>query len=80
MSRNNKGARLNKSAKEASQRRVSGTGGAAKTTPKHGKKRAWWQTFGDYAAFIKGGKKGDRGEKKSGDSWNISPELTAVPA
>lgn len=27
------------------------------TSPAHGKKRAWWQLFPSYAAYLKGGKK-----------------------
>lgn len=55
MSRNSKNARRTAARKEMSKLRQSGGGGPKQTTPKHGKKRAWWQVGnGTYAAFIKG--------------------------
>lgn len=57
MSRNSKNARLNKESKERSAARKNGTTGPARTSPKHGKTKAWWQ-LGSYFDFIKGkGKK-----------------------
>lgn len=63
MSRNSKGAKRNKAAKEMSALRVSGGKGPARTTPQHGKKNAWWQKFPSYGAFIRGGKKAVRSEE-----------------
>ena len=57
MSRNSKNAQRIKAAKEMSALHVKGGKGPAKTTPKHGKTRAWWQKFDTYGAFIRGGKK-----------------------
>lgn len=54
MSRNSKNARLTKEAKDRN--RTKGFTGPAKTTPKHGKKNAWWQKFPTYNAFINGRK------------------------
>lgn len=56
MSRNSKNARLVKEAKDRN--RTKGFTGPAKTTPKHGKKNAWWQKFPSYNAFISGRKVG----------------------
>lgn len=56
MSRNSKNAQRNKAAKDMSATRTSGGSGPAKTTPKHGKKKAWWQVFPSYGAFVRGGK------------------------
>lgn len=56
MSRNNKNAKRIAAAKEMSKLRQGGGSGPARTSPKHGKKNAWWQKFQSYAAFIKGGK------------------------
>lgn len=56
MSRNNKNAKRIAAAKEMSKTRVSGGSGPSSTTPKHGKKNAWWQIFPSYSAYIKGGK------------------------
>jgi hypothetical protein len=63
MSRNSKGAQRNKAAKERSEQRKKGNAGPAKTTPKHNKKRAWWQ-LGTYSEAVKGGK----GRKREGES------------
>ena len=55
MSRNSKGARLVARRKANTAARQNGGGGPAQTTPKHGKKNAWWQV-GDrtYRTFLKG--------------------------
>lgn len=58
MSRNSKNAKRNAAAKEMSKTRVSGGKGPSATQPKHGKKKAWWQTFPSYSAWFKGAKKG----------------------
>lgn len=58
MSRNNKNAKRIAAAKEMSKTRVGGGKGPSSTTPKHGKKKAWWQLFPSYSAYIKGGKTG----------------------
>lgn len=55
MSRNSKSAR-NVARRKANTQARQGGGGPAKTTPKHGKLKAWWQTFGSYGAFIRGKK------------------------
>lgn len=57
MSRNNKNAKLHAAERQASAARKNGTKGAAKTTPTHGKKNAWWQRFESYAAYLRGGKR-----------------------
>lgn len=57
MSRNSKNASRIKAAKEMSALRTKGGKGPAKTTPKHGKTRAWWQKYDSYKAFCSGGKK-----------------------
>lgn len=57
MSHNNKNARRIAAAREISKTRVGGGSGPSSTTPKHGKKNAWWQRFRSYAEFMKGGKK-----------------------
>jgi hypothetical protein len=57
MSRNSKGAARTKARKDMAKTRTSGGSGPAKTTPKHGKKNAWWQKFPSYAAYLRGGKK-----------------------
>ena len=56
MSRNNKNSKRNAAAKEMSKIRLGGGSGPKATTPKHGKKKAWWQIFPSYEAYIKGGK------------------------
>ena len=56
MSRNSKNAQRNKAAKERSEQRQKGNAGPAKTTPKHGKKRAWWQLHDSYREAVKGSK------------------------
>ena len=67
MSKNSKNAKRHIAEKQASTSRVNGTKGPAQTTPKHGKKNAWWQKLingkkGSYRAFIQGGKKAKREE------------------
>lgn len=57
MSHNNKNARRIAAAREISKTRVGGGSGPSSTTPKHGKKNAWWQRFRSYSEFMKGGKK-----------------------
>jgi len=57
MSRNSKNAKRHIAEKAASTQRVKGDKGPTKTTPKHGKKKAWWQLFPSYEAYIKGAKK-----------------------
>lgn len=57
MSRNSKNSQRIKKAKELSVLHTKGEKGPAKTAPKHGKTRAWWQKFPSYAAYIRGGKK-----------------------
>lgn len=55
MSRNSKNARNVARRKANTAARQSGGGGPKSTTPKHGKKNAWWQVGnGSYTAFIKG--------------------------
>lgn len=56
MSKNNKNAKRVQLRKQATAQRAAG-GGPAKTTPKHGKKNAWWQKFQSYGAFVVGAKK-----------------------
>ena len=51
MSKNSKTTRLHN---EARQRK--GIKGPAKTTPKHGKTKAWWQTHLSYSTWFNGGK------------------------
>ena len=63
MSRNSKNARRFRAAKEMSALHATGGKGPAKTTPKHGKTRAWWQKFASYAGYIAGGKKGASGKE-----------------
>lgn len=57
MSRNSKNARRIAAAREMSKIRLGGGSGPSSTTPKHGKKNAWWQKFRSYSEFVKGGKK-----------------------
>lgn len=57
MSRNSKNARRIAARKEMSKIRQGGGAGPAKTTPKHGKKNAWWQRFTTYSGFLRGSKK-----------------------
>lgn len=59
MSRNSKNAKRNQAAKEMSKARLAGNPGPSRTQAKHGKKNAWWQK-GDYATFVKGGKKSSK--------------------
>ena len=56
MSKNNKSAKRVQLRKQATAQRAAG-GGPAKTKPLHGKKKAWWQIFPSYGAFIAGAKK-----------------------
>jgi hypothetical protein len=58
MSRNSKNAQRIAKAKKLGAERQAGSKGPAKTTPLHGKKKAWWQKFPSYGAYIRGGKKG----------------------
>lgn len=52
MSKNNKNAKRLVAAREMSAKRVAGGKGPAKTTPVHGKKKAWFQLFDTYSAFL----------------------------
>lgn len=63
MSHNSKNAKRIAARKAMSAQRLNGTPGPAKTTPKHGKKNAWWQKYASYAAYIKGGKKPTAGQE-----------------
>lgn len=60
MSRNSKNARLHREAKQLKHAEFKGgehvsTGrkGPSSTTPKHGKKNAWFQHFDSYSDFVK---------------------------
>ena len=77
MSRNNKNAQRIRAAKEMSALRKSGGKGPSSTTPKHGKKNAWWQIYRSYSEFIKGkgGKKG--GAAQHGDVVEVDVEEVA---
>lgn len=78
MSHNSKNARLQKMEEAlpknrsaaAAQRRADGKPRAQgrATTPKHGKKNAWWQRGISYAQFIKGGAKAGRRNTTDNDS------------
>ena len=57
MSRTSKNARNVARRKSNTLARKNGGGGPAKTAPKHGKTKAWWQKFPNYGAFVRGGKK-----------------------
>lgn len=57
MSKNSKNAKRNALAKQFSAQRKAGNKGPSQTTPKHGKKNAWWQKFRSYSDYIKGSKK-----------------------
>ena len=63
MSRNSKNSKRIQAAREMSKQRQNGNPGPARTQAKHGKKNAWWQKFGSYHAFIKGGKKSGRDQE-----------------
>jgi hypothetical protein len=65
MSRQSKQAKRLQAAREISKTRVAGGHGPSSTTPKHGKKNAWWQKFRSYADFIKGPKKTSSGKKNA---------------
>lgn len=65
MSRQSKQAKRLQAAREMSKLHVSGGKGPSSTTPKHGKKNAWWQKFRSYADFIKGPKKTSSGRKNA---------------
>lgn len=55
MSKNNKNAKRIAAAKEMSKTRLAGGKGPSRTTPKHGKKNAWWQVGSrSYTAYVKG--------------------------
>lgn len=56
MSRNNKSATRKAQAKVITAMHLRGEKGPSETTPKHGKKKAWWQIFPSYALSLKGGK------------------------
>ena len=60
MSRNNKNAKRIAAAREMSKVRTGGGSGPSSTTPKHGKKNAWWQKFRSYAEYVSGPKKTSR--------------------
>ena len=65
MSRNSKNAKRIQQAREMSKTRTGGGSGPSSTSPKHGKKKAWWQVGnGSYTAFIKG----DGKKKRGGDA------------
>jgi hypothetical protein len=57
MSRNSKTAKRLVAAKQISAQRKNGNKGPAATTPKHNKKKAWWQMFPSYGAYLRGGKR-----------------------
>lgn len=58
MSRQSKNARNLARARQISAMHKNGEKGAAKTTPQHGKKNAWFQKLGGtYGDFISGSKK-----------------------
>lgn len=57
MSRNSKNAKQHAAAKQISEMHKNGNKGPAQTAAKHGKKKAWWQKFPSYGAYIRGGKK-----------------------
>ena len=59
MSRNSKNARRIAARKEMSKLRLGGGKGPARTSPQHGKKKAWWQ-LGSYTSFVKGGSKASK--------------------
>jgi hypothetical protein len=71
MSKNSKNAQRLHAARAMSAARKNGNGGPASTTPKHGKKNAWWQKFSTYAAFVKGAKKGGRDGKEQTEVVNV---------
>ncbi len=56
MSRNSKNAKVLAKAREITALHKNGGKGPAKTTPKHEKRKAWWQ-LGSYTTFVKGSKK-----------------------
>lgn len=61
MSRNSKNAKRIIAAREMSKTRTGGGSGPSRTSPQHGKKRAWWQIGnGSYTAFINGDNKKKR--------------------
>jgi hypothetical protein len=70
MSRNSKNARL--TAERKQNRRAQGVGnptstgnkGPARTEPKHGKKRAWFQLYDTYGDFLKAQKGGERRKRQ----------------
>lgn len=64
MSKNNKNAQRIRQAREMSALRKSGGKGPSRTTPKHGKKNAWWQVYRSYSEYIKG-----KGNRKSNNNF-----------
>lgn len=62
MSRQSKNARNLARARQISAMHKNGEKGPAKTTPQHGKAKAWWQLNVDYKAFVAGGKKARPGD------------------
>jgi len=89
MSRNSKNARRiremkdNRRAKNGGPTGPVSTGnkGPARTEPKHGKKRAWFQLFdshADYMKSLKGGKKRERQEKASDDRAEAAEDQKAA--
>jgi len=58
MSRQSKNARNLARARSISTMHKNGEKGPARTSPQHGKTKAWWQVGnGTYSEFLKGGKK-----------------------
>jgi hypothetical protein len=60
MSRNNKNAKRIAAAREMSSVRKGGGSGPKKTTPLHGKKKAWFQLFDTHSEYIASLKKAPR--------------------
>jgi hypothetical protein len=60
MSRNNKNAKRIAAAREMSNVRKNGGSGPKKTTPLHGKKRAWFQLFDTHSLYLASLKKAPR--------------------
>lgn len=63
MSHNSKNAKRIAARKAMSAARLNGNPGPAQTTPKHGKKNAWWQKYPSYKAYTNGGKKPTAGQE-----------------
>lgn len=69
MSRQSKNARNLARAKQITGMHKNGEKGPAKTSPKHGKTKAWWQIgSGDYANFVKGKGRKQRTETEADDA------------